>query len=129
MAPLWPVDLVVIRIQLDRFQLFLPVSRRRLERHVIRRFGGRLLVGHRLVGSSLLLDGVGDRDVVGKCFAVLHAARDTPQAVAENRRDQFVIPNAKPCESRLRTDVARTFCVPGVLGSTKVCPFPLLWRP
>jgi hypothetical protein len=32
-----------------------------------------------------LLDGVGDRDVVGKFFAVSHAARNTPCMNAENR--------------------------------------------
>jgi len=41
-----------------------------------------------------LLDGVGDRDVVGKGFAVLHAGRNTPHAVAENRCVPAFIPNA-----------------------------------
>ena len=80
------VELVELRIQLDRRELFLPIGRWCLKRRLVGRFGRGLLIGHRLDGRSVLLDGVGDGDVVGKFLAVLHAGRDTPRAVAENRR-------------------------------------------
>jgi hypothetical protein len=87
--------LVELRIQFDRLELFLPIGLRRLERHIVGRVGGGLLVGHRVDGS-LLLDGVGDGNVVGNFLAVVHGDRNTPRAVAENRCDLPFIPNANP---------------------------------
>ena len=83
--------LVELRIQFDRLELFLPIGLRRLERHIVGRVGGGLLVGHRVDGS-LLLDGVGDGNVVGNFLAVVHGDRNTPRAVAENRCDLPFIP-------------------------------------
>ena len=102
--------LVELRIQFDRLELFLPIGLRRLERHIVGRVGGGLLVGHRVDGS-LLLDGVGDGNVVGNFLAVVHGDRNTPRAVAENRCDLPFIPNANPenpnCERPLLERFAR----------------------
>ena len=102
--------LVELRIQFDRLELFLPIGLRRLERHIVGRVSGGLLVGHRVDGS-LLLDGVGDGDVVGNFLAVVHGDRNTPRAVAENRCDLPFIPNANPenpnCERPLLERFAR----------------------
>ena len=80
------VKLVEFLIQLDRRELLLPIGRWCLKRQLVGRFGRGLLIEHRLDERSVLLDGVGDGDVVGKFLAVLHAGRDAPRAVAENRR-------------------------------------------
>jgi len=76
-------ELVELRIQLDRLELFLPVRRCCLPRTPS---GGSTEVSTyecRLDGRSLLLDGVGDGYVVGKFLAVLHLGRNTPATVAE----------------------------------------------
>ena len=102
--------LVELRVQFDRLELFLPIGLRRLERHIVGRVGGGLLVGHRVDGS-LLLDGVGDGNVVGNFLAVVHGDRNTLRAVAENRCDLPFIPNANPenpnCERPLLERFAR----------------------
>jgi len=102
--------LVELRIQFDRLELFLPIGLRRLERHIVGRVGGGLLVGHRVDGS-LLLDGVGDGNVVGNFLAVVHGDRNTLRAVAENRCGLSFIPNANPenpnCERPLLERFAR----------------------
>jgi len=79
------VEFLEFRIQIDSFELFLPVRLGHLEGHLLGRLGGRLFVGNRFTGRAVLLDGIGDGDIVGKLFAVLHDCRDTPRSVDENR--------------------------------------------
>jgi hypothetical protein len=67
------VEFLEFRIQLDGLELFLPIRRGRLQRHVKCRLGGGFFIRNRFAGGgALLLDGIGDGDIVWKLFAVLH---------------------------------------------------------
>jgi hypothetical protein len=61
------VEIVEFRIQLDRLELFLPVRRCCLQRHVVGRFDRGLYIERRLDGRSLLLDGVDDGTCSRSC--------------------------------------------------------------
>jgi hypothetical protein len=65
----------VVWVHVDHLELFLPVRGGGLQRWVLRRLRRCLFIAHGFGGVALLLDGVGDRYIVGKIFAVWHGGR------------------------------------------------------
>ncbi len=51
-------------VQIDRLPLLQPIRCARLQRRIPRRLHG--VIGHRTGGQALLLDGIGDRNVIGE---------------------------------------------------------------
>lgn len=91
---LWFVE---FRVDQHRFALLLPIGVSRLQGHiaVVPPGCGVLLVGRRIRGRLLLLNGIRDGHIVGEVtLAVLHGRRITRGCAIENRtqRQKFMNP-------------------------------------
>jgi hypothetical protein len=89
---------VFLGVQMDGLLLPQTIRCARLQRRIARRLHG--LIGQRIGGRALLLDGIGDRNVIGKNPVVLH---DGPNSRPSQRRNHSHCPKCD-AEKRLGSE-------------------------